>query len=53
MKVFVTEMPENPINCLFSAYDAEYDVCECILSYNGCYECEDVSKCPYLKILEE
>ena len=53
MKVLVTEMPNYPANCLFSSYDAKYDVCECMLSYNGGYECEDCSKCPYLETLNK
>lgn len=53
MKVIVTEMPEYPHVCLFSRYDIEYDVCECMLSYNGSYECEDCSKCPYLEPLKK
>ena len=52
MKVLVTEMPECPVRCLFASYDAEWDVCECILSPNGAYECEDVKYCPYLKVME-
>ena len=53
MKVIVTEMPNDPIKCLFSSYNAKYDVCECILSHNGSYECEDCSKCPYLISLKD
>lgn len=52
MKVLVTEMPECPVRCLFSSYDVEWDVCECILSHNGAYECKDVKNCPYLKVME-
>ena len=53
MKVLVTEMPNNPANCLLSSYDNEWDVFECILSYNGGAECEDCSKCPYLISLKD
>lgn len=52
MKVVVTKLPDEPIKCLFASYDCEYDVCECILSYNGGMECTDVYKCPYLKVEE-
>jgi hypothetical protein len=51
MKVVVTAMPDCPEKCLFASYDAEYDVCECILSFNGGYECTDATKCPYLKAI--
>ena len=53
MKVVVTEMPAYPHVCLFSRYDIEYDVCECVLSYNSGYECTNISACPYLKVLNE
>lgn len=52
MKVLVTELPGWPHQCVFANYDSIYEVAECRLSDYGSYECTDVTKCPYLKVLE-
>lgn len=52
MKIYVDEMPDDPINCLFHHFDFEEQRCMCILDDNYQY-CNYVSECPYLKVLEE
>ena len=52
MKILVTEMPLYPSDCVFADNDYYYNTVECRLSDHGCYECSDVNKCPYLKVLE-
>ena len=50
MKIIVDRMPSIPAECLFADHDLRYNVFECRLSCGGGYECEDTSKCPYLKV---